>query len=323
MTNTLGCAQTNRGNHIRFRHRGRGGRMSGRTRCGLDWRNRVCRDRRACYRGSSCRFDMHHAVFLRMSQWNRRAPSDRTRRAIDVDDHGIRSQPKLLRRSSGRPRDQRSRTKIFDERHEPRQIGVDVIECNGRRLRQFAQLLIGRCGIEIRRIEILWQYRFAPFRVIPRRGPFSDIVRASGPMRCDGSEADRRDQMGRVLNDKPTGEDIRDARTRLRVDSRTDGNSEWIPRGWSPGCSVPAQRHAHKGVGIGTGSIGQPRAIARDEHGFVDCSEGQTNGQRWNGNALRRISVADEQYIDIALDRDEIRGNSDALRFTMPGSVRH
>lgn len=225
MTNTRGCAQTNRRDHIRFRHRGRGRRMSGRTRCGLDWRNRVCRDRRACNCGSSCRLDMHHAVFLRMSQRNRCAPRDRTRRAIDIDDHGIRSQPKLLRRSSGGPHDQRSRTKIFDEGHETRKIGVDVIERNGRRLRQFSQLLIGRRGIEIRRIEILRQYRLAPFRVIPRRRPFSDIVRASGPMRRDGSKADRRDQMGRVLNNKPTGEDIRDARTGLRVDSRSNGNA--------------------------------------------------------------------------------------------------
>ena len=272
MTNTLGCAQSNRRDHIRFGHRGRGGR-SGRTWCGLDWRNRVCRDRRACKSGSSCRLDMHHAVFLRMSQRNRCAPRDRTRRAIDVDDHGIRSQPKLLRSSSWRPHDQCSRAKIFDEGHETRQIGVDVIERNGCRLRQFAQLLIGRRGIEIRRIEILRQYRLAPFRVVPRRRPFSDIVRASGPMRRDSSEADRRDQMGRVLNNKPTGQKIRNSRAHLRIDSRAYGNTQGIPRGWSPGCSVPAQRHAHKWIGIGTGSIGQPRAISRDEHRFVDGSE--------------------------------------------------
>lgn len=108
----------------------------------------------------------------------------------------------------------------------------------------------------------------------------------------------------------------------MGINSSTYGNTKRIPGRRSARSSFPAQGHTHERCRVRTRAIRFPRSIARHENRLVDRSERQTRNQCIHGHTLRRISMTDEQYIDVTLDRNEIRRNANALCFSMPGPIR-
>lgn len=107
----------------------------------------------------------------------------------------------------------------------------------------------------------------------------------------------------------------------MRINSSTHGNTKRIPRRRAARSSFPAKGHTHERGRVRTCAIRFPGPIARHENRLVDCSERQTRNQRIHGYTLWRISVTDEQYIDVTLDRNEVCRNANALCFSMPSSI--
>ena len=237
-----------------------------------------------------------------MGSWPRHVR--RTDRSIRVDPQRVARQRELVLRRAA-PLDERLRREAGQARHEPRVIGVQVLEHDALVRPEQLHLLIARPRHEVARVDVL-RHRLIPRALLPRRRVTAELLGARWPARRDGAEARRLDELPRRREQHARRLQVRDGHVAERVLAALGRHADGVRRVEAAGRALVAERHLHEARALAQHAVVRPRALAEHLDRLVDLADDEPRDERPHRLLARRERVADEHHVGAWLERDEI-----------------